>query len=65
MDSDSNQTYEITFPDGRRVRCSKIGPAELAAIETAFQFGERLTVTILPIAGPRMMVVFEGDAAPS
>jgi hypothetical protein len=38
--------YEITFPDGRKVRRPKIGPAEQAAIDTAFQFGERLVVTI-------------------
>jgi len=47
------------------MRCSKIGPAEHAAIDTAIRFGERLVVTISPIAGPRMMVAFEGDAAPS
>jgi hypothetical protein len=65
MDSDSKQAYEITFPDGRKVRCSKIGPAEQAVIDAAVQFGERVEVTISPIAGPQMMVVFEGDAAPS
>src|SRR6266481_3128947 len=50
MDSDSTQAYEITFPDGRKMRCSKIGPAEQAAIDTAIRFGERLVVTISPIA---------------
>jgi len=59
MDSDSTQAYEITFSDGRKMRCSKIGPAEQAAIDTAVQFGERLVVTISPTVGPRMMVVFE------
>ena len=48
MDSDSTQAYEITFPDGRKMRCSKIGPAEQAAIDTAIRFGERLVVTISP-----------------
>jgi hypothetical protein len=60
MDSDSNQTYEITFPDGRNIRCSEIGPAEQAAIDTAVRLGESVEVTISPIAGPQMMVVFEG-----
>jgi hypothetical protein len=58
---DSTQAYEITFPDGRKMRCSKFGPAEQAAIETAVRFGERLVVKISPTAGPRMMVVFEGE----
>jgi hypothetical protein len=47
-DSTPDNTYEITFPDGRKVRRAKIGPAEQAAIDTAFQFGERLVVTIRP-----------------
>jgi len=65
MDSDSTQAYEITFLDGREMRCSKIGLAEQAAIDIAVQFGERVVITISPIAGPQMMVAFEGDAAPS
>jgi hypothetical protein len=65
MQSDSTQAYEITFSNGRKVRCSKIGPALHAAIDTAVQFGERVVVTISPRAGPQMMVVFEGDVAPS
>jgi hypothetical protein len=47
-DSTPDKIYEITFPDGRKVRCPKIGPAEQAAIDIAVQFGERLVVTISP-----------------
>lgn len=47
-DSTPDKIYEIIFPDGRKVRCAKIGPAEQAAIDTAFQFGERLVVTVRP-----------------
>jgi hypothetical protein len=63
MNADSKQAYEITFPDGRKVRCSEIGPAEQAAIDTAVRLGEAVEVTISPIAGPQMTVVFEEDAA--
>jgi len=42
----SSTLYEITFPDGRTERRRKIGLAEQAAIATAFQFGDRLVVTI-------------------
>lgn len=64
--STPDKIYEITFPDGRKVRCLKIGPVEQAAIDTAVRFGERLVVTIRPEpSGQHMRQSARMDVAPS